>query len=234
MPKPIDYYDDRIRQRLEGEVSGVTAEFLAKQKRRLLKQAMAGEAIDWTKENDLLYKMLAPKLNEIAISVAIQSGGEILDPSVLNKKTVDWIRRYFDDMKKINDNTANIVRVAIEDFQNTPGMTRGDLEQMLGRTFDPVRASRIAVTETTRAYSAAERIVGDEYRRLGIQMQDIWNTDNDDLVCEICEPNNDKPYGDGWTDYPPAHVNCRCWITHILKRGDDAENERLFNEITNG
>ena len=229
-----DVYKKKVRDELEKELSIVTSTYLDKQKRRLLKQALAGEAIDWAHENDELYRMLAPKLNSIALQVAMQSGGDILDIARLNKETLEWTRRYFDDMRKINDNTSAIVRSAIADFQSTPGMTRGDLEDLLRPTFGPVRASRIAVTETTRAYSAAERIVGDEYRRLGILMEEVWNTDNDDLVCDICGPHDGKVRNDGWYEDPPAHVNCRCWLTHRINRGNEFENERLFNEITNG
>lgn len=219
-----DMYSNKIRERVEADVSGDVAKFLVEQKKRIVKQAIMNEPVDWAKENDELYRILAPKLNKITMDVAISSmeglpGG--IDIADVSRFSLDWVRRYFEELKKINDKTERVVRSAVADYFNTTGMTRGDLEEQLVNSglFSPVRASRIAVTETTRAYAQAEHIIGDEYRKLGIQMEDIWNTDNDDLVCEICAPLNDQPRGEAWQEDPPAHVNCRCTISHRVKRG---------------
>jgi len=42
----------------------------------------------------------------------------------------------------------------------------------------------------------------------------VWQTSGDEKVCEICGPLDGKAE-DEWDDPegPPAHVNCRCWMT---------------------
>jgi SPP1 gp7 family putative phage head morphogenesis protein len=79
------------------------------------------------------------------------------------------------------------------------------------------RASMIATTETTRAFAQGEIA---QYSQMGItQMR--WQTNNDELVCDICEPLNGEvrtigdEFDDGITD-PPGHVNCRCWLTPVV------------------
>ena len=64
-----------------------------------------------------------------------------------------------------------------------------------------------------------EKFLEKELAAQGIEMIEVWNTNNDELVCDICEPLNQKEKGDGWdeSDGPPAHVRCRCWTNHELK-----------------
>ena len=70
----------------------------------------------------------------------------------------------------------------------------------------------------TRAATEGERGIVDELGKMGITMAEFWATENDDLVCTICGPRNEKKEGDGWTraDGPPAHPKCRCWVNHEI------------------
>lgn len=114
----------------------------------------------------------------------------------------------------IVDHTFSLVRRAVENFIRTPGMTIGDLRRTLEPAFGETRAQRIAVTETTRAFAAGQKLVQDELQRGGLQLERIWRTSMDERVCPICGPLEDRREGDGWTGAeggPPAHVNCRCW-----------------------
>jgi hypothetical protein len=178
--------------------------------------------IDWVKENDELYKLLAPKIENLIVEQAGIVLGNLpggADIAVIHAEAIEWMRSYgFELVKGINEKTANLVRSVVSDYVSTPGMTRGDLVEMLTGTFGPTRAEMIAVTETTRALAEGEKIVGDNLRKLGINMVDVWNTNNDDLVCPICGPRNRKKRGDGWVDNPPAHPRCRCWITHRIEK----------------
>jgi len=55
-----------------------------------------------------------------------------------------------------------------------------------------------------------------------VRVVKTWETNNDDLVCDICRPLNgveveiDEPFVNDETgdefDCPPGHVNCRCWM----------------------
>lgn len=45
----------------------------------------------------------------------------------------------------------------------------------------------------------------------------IWNTSEDDKVCPICRPLNQKPseeWAEEFPEGPPAHPNCRCWLEY--------------------
>ena len=137
----------------------------------------------------------------------------------------EWVRSHsFDLITGINSRTLRRVRQAIEQFQTTEGMTRRELEEMLEPSFGPNRASMIAVTETTTAYYEGGRASIEKARQSGVEVVEVWNTNNDGLVCEICGPRHRTaryggPQGEykyGWEDPPPAHPRCRCWVTYEL------------------
>jgi hypothetical protein len=249
MPKnqPINIYDPKVRARIEAEFAGDVSAFLAAQKKRIIKKTMAGEVIDWNEENDLLYQSVHGKALDNAILAAelmlvkMPSGVEI--PTV-HEAALAWLKKYKFNIQRITASTEKLVRKGVAEFISTPGFTRGDLEQLLQKSFTPARASTIAVTEVTRAFAEGENIVSDEYQKVGIRMVDIWNTDNDELVCTAIEHSCSElegkkvKHGDLFyppdsmgEGYPPRHPNCRCGITHEIDRGDDVENERRFNEI---
>jgi hypothetical protein len=78
----------------------------------------------------------------------------------------------------------------------------------------------ISITEVTRAASEGEqeivnRLIMDNP---GIVAVDIWQTNRDDRVCPICGPRHNRKRGDGWTENPPAHPRCRCWLKHDFER----------------
>ena len=94
----------------------------------------------------------------------------------------------------------------------------GRLREEVGKLFGPQWAETVAVTEVTRASVEGERAIVAELNAQGIEMTEIWQTNNDDLVCPVCGPRHNKPIDDGWTraDGPPAHPRCRCWVGHEL------------------
>lgn len=132
----------------------------------------------------------------------------------------DWLGDYVPKTtEKIDQTTADRIKPIIETFRTTPGMTIQDLQAAVLPLSDPMRAKMIAITETTRAASQATVQYKDYLGQRGIQMQRVWNTDADELVCPICtgQVYNVKLNGlteDEWpsevADGPPAHVNCRC------------------------
>jgi len=101
-----------------------------------------------------------------------------------------------------------------------------DLTGTLEQWFSPARAKRIAVTEATRIYGLGNREAWqnsytDPYMQQATGITAMrWQTARDDLVCPICLPLNGRqmPLGQGFPvpgGIPPAHPNCRCWITPI-------------------
>ncbi len=89
---------------------------------------------------------------------------------------------------------------------------------------DPDRAELIARTETSRAVHTGMDIAA---RESGVVSGYEWLLSDD--ACEVCQPFDGKKvgfgesFGDG-VDLPPAHPNCRCTVTEILKEeGDEGE-----------
>jgi SPP1 gp7 family putative phage head morphogenesis protein len=98
-----------------------------------------------------------------------------------------------------------------------------DVVAILEPVFGNNRALRIAVTETTRIYAEATQIYANELVKEypGFKVIKRWYTNVDDRVCPICAPldgmevAHDEDFND--VENPPAHVNCRCWITTTVK-----------------
>ncbi len=184
----------------------------------------------WEKVISELNGSLLPFLSEIYMQQAETVLGELpvaVDWAVVNQQAASWAKQHaYDLISGLTENTRNVVRESISSFFEQQ-MTRGDLETMIGRAFGPVRAEMIAVTEVTRAASAAEIAMGESLANEGIQMIATWYTRNDELTCPICEPLNNKK-ADGYTgkrkpywnnpltggriEGPPAHPRCRCSI----------------------
>ena len=143
---------------------------------------------------------------------------------LVNKGAAEYARRYgYDLVKEIMQNTERGVGELLTALQSEipnfyeQGMNLGELEDRLSRWFSPMRAEMIAVTETTRAATEAEREVAkDIEQESGIHMTPIWQTENDEIVCPECGPRHDQPIEDGV--YPPAHPRCRCWVVHELPK----------------
>lgn len=82
------------------------------------------------------------------------------------------------------------------------------------------RAQRIAVTEISRAASFAEaEAVQRIERRAPVRVQQVWFTQDDELVCPVCGPLHMKgevAWSYRFPDGPPAHPNCRCYKEQSL------------------
>jgi len=156
-----------------------------------------------------------------------------LDWDQYHEDASEWVRKYMYEGKVSSDlangwlagldaTTMDALRGQLQNFIEISGYTIGDV--VAGLPFDSVRAQRIAITEITRAYGQAQ-LLGAE--RLQAEFPNIpvyktWHTENDDIVCDICGPLNGQrvPAGDMFIDdfggeheCPPAHVNCRCWMS---------------------
>jgi hypothetical protein len=148
-----------------------------------------------------------------------------IDWALANTRAAAFARTYTTEwLRGLDDVTVGAIREGVAAFVEQPGTTLGDLMRRL--PFDEARAQRIAVTEVTRVYAGAAQVAGNELKREfpGVRVVKQWFTNNDDLVCPICAPLNGMivSIDGGFTTesgedalgipYPPAHVNCRCWI----------------------
>jgi hypothetical protein len=143
-----------------------------------------------------------------------------------------WARLHATDIEKeLDKTTQKVLREAAQAYLDTPGMTRGELEAKLKPAFGEARAESIATTEITRANAAAVNELKDHYEeRYALQYERIWQTNADEMVCDICRPLNGKPeseWGDKYPDGAPAHPRCRCAIVLRLVKdlgGKDDKN----------
>ena len=167
----------------------------------------------------------------------VDSVGIGADLAVISQEAMEYARGYtYELVSGLDDTTRRLVREAMTTYQGTPGMTLGDLTSLLDPAFGEVRAQMIAVTEVTRAYSAATNQYQTLAAEYGVDMRRIWLTLHDDLVCAICGPLHGMPEED-WRvahpDGPPAHPNCRCSTELTVEsleesraRGEAAQEER--------
>ncbi len=145
------------------------------------------------------------------------------DVAVINQQALDFAATYtYNLVSGITDTTRKMLQQVISTFVSTPGMTEKELEALIEPAFGPVRAKMIAVTETTRAYSAAVNRYRQMLEELGLKMTRYWHTRSDEEhVCDICRPLNNKPeqeWAAMFPEGPPAHINCRCGLTLRLAR----------------
>jgi SPP1 gp7 family putative phage head morphogenesis protein len=152
-----------------------------------------------------------------------------LDWTLTNKRAYEWAKKYtYDLIKGIDDVTREMMKQAISQFVDTPGMTIRDTMDML--PFDEVRAQRVAVTEITRTYATANQLAGEDLQKEfpDVRVVKRWYTNNDDIVCDICRPLDGKEVeiNEPFTNdiyQPPAHVNCRCWTQTTTALGERYE-----------
>jgi hypothetical protein len=184
----------------------------------------------WEAGGVAMAKTMLPFTTSIFLAQAKKLMNEVpmnINWNLVNQRAADYAKKYtYGLVKDINETSLDATRNAVSKFFEE-GWTRGELEDILGNTFGPVRSEMIAVTEVTRAAARGEDAIWDELKEQGIEMDTSWNTLNDELVCEICGPlhgtladgrDSDGPY---WNSsigevHCPAHPRCRCNENNVL------------------
>lgn len=129
-----------------------------------------------------------------------------------------WASQYtYSLVRGITERTRNAIRNVLQ-RAIAEGWSNKEIEEKLSPYFGSTRARTIAITETTRAYSKGVEIAKAVLEKDGVETVMVWQTARDERVCPICGPRDGKRYGDGWRDMPPAHPNCRCWVTLELAK----------------
>jgi hypothetical protein len=148
-----------------------------------------------------------------------------VDWTQANERAANWASDYaFDLVSELNSTSSRFLGAEVDkiremteylqqeiseyfmDHNNVAELRRRLTNSPYG--FGPVRSEIIAITETTRASSWSRLELKRQWEAHGITTIDYWLTANDDWVCDICRPRNNKPIEDGM--YPPAHPRCRC------------------------
>lgn len=163
-----------------------------------------------------LYPLIVEAAFGDAASLGLTVAWELDNPFVQ-----DVLDALADQVKGVAETTRDEIR-ALVGRQAAEGWSIDELAeamQQAGVTRSAARATTIARTETTRAYSlgslAAFEVSG-QVDRVG------WLTTQDEKTCPICEPLDGrivaigKPFDSG-VYFPPAHPSCRCAILPVLK-----------------
>jgi SPP1 gp7 family putative phage head morphogenesis protein len=186
----------------------------------------------WDEDSSGLWDDVAETLVEIYFS-GLEGGVTALPPDLrvfvdwdlVNTNALQFAKEYkYQWISKITETTRTQTQKAVSDWIQS-GAPLDTLEQVLARTYGPVRAQMIAQTESTRIYAEANSAA---WESSGLVEQVRWNTAMDEVVkkCPICWPRNGQLYAIGDTaNMPPGHINCRCWITPV------ASNEALDRRL---
>jgi SPP1 gp7 family putative phage head morphogenesis protein len=150
--------------------------------------------------------------------VQLQDLGIGVNWGLANHSAAEWARNYaFGLVNGINGTSRNVLQSALTDWINS-GEPLSVLHDQLTPWFGEARAQMIASTETTRSYAEGSRAI---YRGAGLSKVIIL-TNNDEIVCPICGPLNDKVVpldsGDATYGFPPFHPRCRCLIAPFVER----------------
>ena len=184
----------------------------------------------WEQENAALLASVQPAITATAQQSAVFASVKLAGDGwrTVNEAVIRWTNEYytsateFGSVENLNQTARQQVAKVFEQWQ------RGEFDHALGLpslaielepTFGVNRAKEIAITETTRIYSEAER-------QTAIADPDVvylrWLSAADELVCSICGPLHGRMVGKRengithpgglYTGFPPAHPRCRCRI----------------------
>jgi hypothetical protein len=228
--KQVDWAARRqAERRIKRKIQSIMKDYLAKAERSVSR----GQEFDYAGMADELRAAIQPELAQMVVGEALSVSadvGIIFDPAIINTEALQWAREYsYELVSGLTNTTRNQISQVVQSFVETPGMTQGDITKLLEPAFGPVRAEMIATTEVTRSYAAATNEIQRQVNQTGLQMTRIWQTQNDELVCDICGPLNQRPEADWRAEYPdgpPAHPNCRCGIT-LTAAPEEAIRERV-------
>jgi len=206
------------RDELEAEIARRFSKLSAKQRKELMR--LLGDPPNfsnippsfWEQMKNELTGIFIPVLSMIYLDSAERLVAELpigVDWGIMNEAASRWARQYsFELVGGITDKSRRATQEAIAGFFEQ-GMTRADLEATLIRIYDsPTRAELIGVTEVTRAASEGDQEIARQLAKDGFSLIPVWMTSEDERVCEICAPLNEKVIENN--SYPPAHPRCRC------------------------
>ena len=191
----------------------------------------------WTAEDARLWESMRPALEQVAaenaVGAAVSMGAGDAMWNTVNQRVIDWTAGYYTSadpafvgsIPNLNQTARQQVADAFTRWNRGElnDGRRGGLPALIteleaGGTFSPARASRIAITETTRIFSEAEAAAADAVPELDGKR---WDTARDEIVCKICAPLDRRIVGKNEAFaagivLPPAHPNCRCGVTFVV------------------
>ena len=136
----------------------------------------------------------------------------------------------FDLIKGITDTT----RAGLSDSLSqwfAGGLTRQQIEDKIGLLFTPERASRIAITESTRLVAQGKLAGARELEQLGFRVQARFIQNSNYPTCQCAELRNTIVDLNDPSVHPPIHPNCNC---EIVLEFLDATDKTLTAEDVEG
>lgn len=138
---------------------------------------------------------------------------------------------YFDDhsrliLNTVDDTTKKWIATKIQEGKSN-NLNPFEIKNMIideAKGITEARAKTIVLTETANAMSVVQREVALRY---GVDYL-IWNTSEDEKVCPICLPLDNKKSKidgtfEGGYNGPPAHPNCRCFMTEEIVKAPEKQ-----------
>lgn len=207
----FDWLDGAIQRRAQAELSA--------------KATLTTES-----DFDRLFRVIGSHLGASVLD-GVSGGGDGLldlfgfdmDWTGTNTDAAKWAQAHAGDLvKRISKTTRDRINAAVKTYVDS-AQTFGELQRALtGIVKSPQRAATIAQTEITRSFAKGNALA---WQQSGIVQGKRWQTNNDEIVCPICRPLNNKvigledTFGDSVFDEPmtepPAHPNCRCWVVPV-------------------
>ena len=126
----------------------------------------------------------------------------------------------------LTDSTREQVTQALLKAQQAGTGSPGVLAQ-IDNLFSPVRAQRIAVTETTKVFGAGAIA---QYAAQGVAEWE-WSTCNDPWVCAECAAREGSTFSVAKDVFEPAHTNCRCFPRPTSSEGEAQPEEESLTAV---
>lgn len=168
----------------------------------------------WRDEATALLSVLLPLLSE-AGQAGYHSGNSALADERKDLATVQaWVLEHAGELiGDITDTTREFLGRVIAAWIAS-GAPLDELIDQLRPVFGDNRAEMIASTEVTRAFAEGNRAA---WQESGLVDAMRWMTTQDERVCRICGPLAGKELPLDSDEIPPAHVNCRCWLSPVVE-----------------
>lgn len=188
----------------------------------------------WTNEDDGLFASLVNRLLGTAQSAAryavdiLKEAAQLrieIDPathpafninlSTVDREVYDWAKSYtYEMVRGVNLTTRKELQKAISDWIKSDSNDINDLKRAIAPIFNENRASAIAITETTRAYT--EGYVTAWKAAGNITMYEVYTAGDQDVDEECIAASVEGPYPlHDRIHRPPLHIGCRCGIQPI-------------------
>lgn len=177
----------------------------------------------WGKENKKLY-LAFQELIQNSLLAGAKGGIDLLPPNVGD--LVDWYKydtlvlSYLEtyrgeDLTGINETTMQRAIKVIQEWLDQALPISVLRDALKDSVFSDSRANTIAVSEVTKLFAFGNIFL---WIATGAVAGKVWKTALDERVCNVCRPLHNEiagiyqPFSIGLMS-PPAHPNCRCWLS---------------------